>query len=519
MYPIETVGQAAVVTECFWEMADGVRLYTRYAVPKGSASVPIVFMRTPYEGSRDGKPYSASEYDNNLFIKRGYAVVLQHCRGRGDSEGECIPYKNEREDGLASLEYIRRLPFYNGEIYLTGGSYLSSVHLSYLADKPEGVRGAALHIQTDRMYERDYRGGCNYNLCNIDWWARMMERSFPEAQLSRAYERPYCEAARRVFGRDVPEYTGRLIHNTNDGFWKSDSRERVMDTLDIPILLTEGWYDFYVEGMFGMWERLSESVRERSAMIVGPYGHNTSVGNDEGYPLVNANLPSDWVVEWFDSIREGREYKYAERGKVRAYSIAEGEWHSFEYPTGKGRVCLGLLPTDGEACERGEFSYEYNPNCKNLLSRRGGIFKAPEFSPKDGILSLYSEPSSEVQSFFGKIRIKLAVKSDCEDTAFFARVYFVEDGAAYYLTDAVASLSSLVEDYTPQSKVEIGLETPPISFTLKPGMRIRVDIASRGGAYMPHTNTREHFAYATEIKVARNVIYTGGVVCELQLAD
>ena len=519
MYPIENAGSAAVVTECLWEMPDGVRLYTRYAVPKGLSRAPIVFMRTPYEGAHGGVPHDASEYDGNMFIKRGYAVVLQHCRGRGDSEGECIPYKNEREDGLASLEYIRRLPFYSGEIYLTGGSYLSSVHLSYLADKPEGVRGAALHIQTDRMYERDYRGGCNYNLCNIDWWARMMERSFPEAQLSRAYERPYREAALRVFGRDVPEYTGRLIHNTNDGFWKSDSRERVMDTLDIPILLTEGWYDFYVDGMFSMWERLPESVRARSAMIVGPYGHNTSVGSDTDYPLENANLPSDWVVEWFDSIREGREYKYAERGRVRAYSIAEGTWHSYGYPTARSRVRINVYPQAATKDNGEAFVYEYNPDAKNLLSRQGGIFKESDFSPEDGILSLYSEPADEEIDLFGKIGINFEASSDCEDTAFFARVYFVEDGAAYYLTDTVASLSSLVGDYTPSRKVEVSLQTPPICFALKPGMQIRVDISSRGGRYMPHPNTKEHFAYATEVKIATNTVYTDGVAVELPLAE
>ena len=34
------------------------------------------------------------------------------------SEGDWIPYDSERADGLAMLEWVRRLPWYNGEIFV-----------------------------------------------------------------------------------------------------------------------------------------------------------------------------------------------------------------------------------------------------------------------------------------------------------------------------------------------------------------------------------------------------------------
>ena len=34
------------------------------------------------------------------WLDAGYAFVFQHCRGRGKSSGDCIPYIHEREDGL-----------------------------------------------------------------------------------------------------------------------------------------------------------------------------------------------------------------------------------------------------------------------------------------------------------------------------------------------------------------------------------------------------------------------------------
>ena len=169
-YPITTEYEHITVTEAMVPMPDGVRLYTRYTVPRGAKKCPIVYIRTPYEKSHNGEAHHVEGGGaNSPYAKRGYAVLTQHCRGRGDSEGECIPYR-EREDGLATLAFIRSLPFYNGEIYVMGGSYLATVHLSYLADAPNDIKGACLQVQTDRMYYRNYVNGCNYKLNNAGWW-------------------------------------------------------------------------------------------------------------------------------------------------------------------------------------------------------------------------------------------------------------------------------------------------------------------------------------------------------------
>lgn len=70
-----------------------------------------------------------------------------------------VPYESEREDGLFMLDWLRRLPHYNGEIFLDGGSYLSSVHFSYLGTNPPDVKGAALSVQDVDRYNVAYRNG------------------------------------------------------------------------------------------------------------------------------------------------------------------------------------------------------------------------------------------------------------------------------------------------------------------------------------------------------------------------
>ena len=69
-----------------------------------------------------------------ILPQRDVALVIQHCRGRGGSEGDHIPYKGEREDGLDLIEHIRSMSHYNGEIFLTGGSYLASTMLMLMGD-------------------------------------------------------------------------------------------------------------------------------------------------------------------------------------------------------------------------------------------------------------------------------------------------------------------------------------------------------------------------------------------------
>ena len=513
MYPITSKNEFVTVTEAYATMSDGVRLYTRYAVPSGAQKCPAVYIRTPYDPSHNGLAHDLQSYKDNLFIQHGYAVVLQHCRGTGDSEGECVPYQ-EREDGLETLDYIRSLPFYNGEIYVTGSSYLATVHLCYLSEKQEDIKGACLQIQTDRMYYRNFRNGCNYKLNNALWWAGMLKRRFPEQQRELVNELPYVESAKRVFGVDVPEFTEGLIHNDCDEYWTCDPRWSVIDSLDVPTLFVDGWYDFYIDGMMNMWERLPNKTKSCSSMLVGPYGHALGVRKQAEYPLEHGNLPDDYVVEWFESIRKSAPFKYAELGMVNYYSIGADEWRVGAYPkldSDTVRFWLGgeakLLR---EEADSKAFTYTYDPKKISKCYRSGDIYRAHKPGEVNGVISFVSDLFEKEERFFGKVKFSLNVSSDCEDTAFYMRLYFVDGGESYNLTETVGSLSYLVGDYTPGERVKIELETPPIAFTVKPGMRIRVDISSESGVYLPHPNVKGHFAYVTDTKIAHNTIYTDG---------
>ena len=127
------------------------------------------------------------------------------------------------------------------------------------------------------------------------------------------------------------------------------------------------------------------------------------------------------------------------------------------------------------------------------------------------MLTFLSEPAETDKTICGPIRWHMDVKTDCEDTAFFLRVYVQEeDGGAWNLTETITSLTCQKPDYAAGDVCSIAVETPPIGFLWKKGCRIRADISSHSDLYAPHANVRGHWAKVTETRVARNTVLLDG---------
>ena len=142
-----------ILLEYMIPMRDGVKLYTLVQLPVPEGKFPTIIKRNPYA---DVTPEMERFRTENTH---GYAIVYQECRGTGRSEGDCIPYINEHNDGLDTLDWIRKQDFYNGELFLEGQSYLSAVHLSYLKTNQPDVKAACLMIMDTERYNLLYRNG------------------------------------------------------------------------------------------------------------------------------------------------------------------------------------------------------------------------------------------------------------------------------------------------------------------------------------------------------------------------
>ena len=84
------------------EMPDGVKLFTIVQRPPDTRRAPVIFQRGPYENKEiDEEPLRNADL-------RGYCIITQHCRGTALSEGDFIPYDDERREteSLAALHHL-----------------------------------------------------------------------------------------------------------------------------------------------------------------------------------------------------------------------------------------------------------------------------------------------------------------------------------------------------------------------------------------------------------------------------
>ena len=497
---------------------DGVRLYTFGAAPEAGVKCPIVIQRNPYvkEERIDGPSFASRQ---RQALKRGYAYVIQHVRGAGISEGRRVPYEHEREDGLALLEYVRRLPWYNGEIYLAGGSYLSSVHWSYLDTNPPDVKGAALAIQDVNRYNICYRNGFKKWHLHGSWFMKEYAKNdhsvVRNADVKFA-DFPLIDFTRRLFGHPVVAYDNTLLHpRPDDPFWSSDEPgsgacyRHALTHSTMPVLIKTGFYDIYTEGICDMWRELSSARRANCALLIDAYDHGGrlasamkgTLGEFPGGSRADEKVDD---LDWFDAIRAGTACAGAPANRTRYYALWENAWHEEPALTdGPRRIAFAL--------GKGTRGYVYDP--KRPLPNFPGsgalgfggmqVQPAPDF--RDDVLSYLLPPLAERLDVRGRMTATLTVASDCEDTCFYMRVSVKKpDGKWYLLRDDITSILFQRKVYEPNTTCALSFRFSDHAFRLEPGDQLRVDVASGCAQFAPHANVRGQQSLVREPKTANN---------------
>ena len=501
-------------------MADGARLYTYGMRPPEGVKCPVVIQRNPYvpEERPDLAAFAEAQAE---AVSRGYAYIVQHCRGCGLSEGDWIPYENERADGLALLEWVRKLPWYNGEIFLDGGSYLASVHWSYLGTNPPDVKGAALAVQEVDRYHIAYRNGFFKIGLHGGWFVHGYKKKNHALQRDESVKLrdfPLGDFPMRYWGEDVPALDNVIAHPRHDDpYWRShepgsgaDYRRALLDST-MPILLRTGFYDIYTEGLCDMWRETPRGRLANCALLIDAYDHGGRLADDmKGtsgeFPGGSRADEGISALDWFDYCRTGIPCASATPGKVRHYALWENRWIEADALTdGPRRVELPL----GE----GERRWTYDPS-RPLPEFPGsggicfgGMRPQPPPDFRDDVASFVLPPLDRQLDVRGRMRASLTVRSDCADTCFYARVSVLKpDGAWLLLRDDITSLSANGGDYEPGAERRVEFRFADHAFRLEKGDRLRVDVASACAHFAPHGNVRGPQYLVREPKVAHNAI-------------
>ena len=520
-----TLLRAAAQTppETFEEMVpmpDGVKLYTYGVRPAPGVKCPIVIVRNPYVPEKR-VDLAAFARDQTGKLARGYAYLFQHCRGCGMSEGDWIPYENERADGLALLEWVRKRPWYNGEIFLDGGSYLSSVHWSYLGTNPPDVKGACLSIQEVNRYNIAFRNGFFKAGLHGGWFVKGYKKknhALPRDKSVSFADFPLLDFSKRYWGEAVPALDNKLAHpNADDPFWRSPApgsgaeyRRALLDST-MPVLLRTAFYDIYTEGLNDMWRETPPARRANCALLIDAYDHGGklaksmkgTLGEFPGGTRADENISS---LDWFDSCRTGHPCTNATPGRVRYYALWENRWIEADaLVDGPRRIDLPL--------GTGSRAWTYDP--KRPLPDFpgsggicfGGMRCQPEPNFRDDVVSYILPPVAERLDVRGRMRARLTVTSDCEDTCFYARVSVKKpDGKWYLLRDDITSLCADGRDYAPGTEKSVSFRFADHAFRLEKGDALRVDVSSGCSQFAPHGNVKGLQAAVRTPKVAHNSV-------------
>ena len=516
------------VSEHWVEMRDGIRLYTILWTPEPEGKFPLIIMRTPY---------ASQETDLEALKKEdthGYAVLLQHCRGTGRSEGICLPYRNERNDGLDLLDWIRKQPSYNGELFLRGGSYLSSVHFSYLNTDPPDIKAAYLAVQDTERYNILYRNGFYKTGLHVSWVMQMYKRN---QQIGRNYAPetfrtlPLSGITESIFHENVPEIEEEFLHpGPDDPFWKtpaggSDFHD-ACNRCSFPILLVSSFYDIYTGGIFDMWKSLTPERRKQCAFVVTPFDHDynppprTQPG---GLPDFENGRLRDVCpgldLLWFDHFRKGTPLAFIEPGKMTYYRLFENRWHCTErLDNAPEKMCLylhedrTLRPDKPE--HAGEITYDYNPFAPasfagGVCNNFGGMQVQDQPNSRYDIVSFVSEPFTGQIDCEGRFEMELHCRSTAPDTCFYVRLDLVRDDVALSLRDDIDSLCRLEKEYVPGQERVLRFVFAEHSFRIQPGDRLRLDVSSSCVPHFQvHTNRKGVLARHSGADICRNTVIT-----------
>jgi putative CocE/NonD family hydrolase len=171
-------GEIVVERDLMVRARDGAMLATDVYRPAGLGPFPVLLERTPYDKSAPSRsertaaavrPRSRAEVAA-YFVKHGYAVAYQDCRGRYHSGGHFTKYLSEAEDGCDTLAWLLRQPWCNGLVGTFGLSYAGHTQAALGCLDPPGLAAQFLDCGGfSNAYRSGIRHGGAFDLKQATW--------------------------------------------------------------------------------------------------------------------------------------------------------------------------------------------------------------------------------------------------------------------------------------------------------------------------------------------------------------
>jgi putative CocE/NonD family hydrolase len=489
-------------------MPDGVDLMTDHYAPDGFGPHPTLLMRLPY--GRDGFANIATAY-----ARRGFNVIVQACRGTENSGGEFNPLVNERADGLATIEWLKQQPWYDGRLGLTGPSYLGYAAWA-ISDAPE-IKALAIKVSSAEFRSVVFPSGAFHLGLWLSWLQtiealrgspfrvliRMMTGDIERRTKRASFTLPLVEADIAAVGRRVPFWRDWFDTAIEDGpFWQAmDHRPRLTATTP-PVHLMSGWYDFMIDQLLRDYQALV-AAGQRPYLTVSTSTHITG-----GHEADNPPATLAWMRAELLGDRSGL------REKPVAIEISGlRQWREYDsFPPGKPRLETRYLLPDGglstaPALPSRPSRYRYDPAdpTPNLggaifaFTGAGPVWQRPLEARAD-VLTFTSAPLGDPLTIIGNATARVFLRTSIPHADLLVRLCDVNrPGVSINICDAFVRLTP----DTPRNNdgvVEIELRLHATAHCFLVGHRLRVQISSGAHPrYARNTGTGEPVGETTTL--------------------
>jgi uncharacterized protein len=493
-------------------MPDGVTLPADRYYPCEDGEHPTILVRTPY-GRRALRCGWA-------FAERGFQVVIQSVRGSDDAGGEFVPFVNERSDGIATIGWLKRQPWFNGKLGMFGASYLGYTQWA-IADCPE-ISAMSVQMGASSFEDSIYPGGA-FALDDALVWAAGQEAgtrflgtlrqlTVPRRVRKNLGQLPVGSIVPRATGRDVGWLGHWLDHD--ESYWeRSDQTARASGT-KAAVHLTTGWWDFCLPQLLRDYELLRRAGAQ-PYLTIGPWGHRD-------VEMVHASMAE--TIDWFADHLGGRPWT-GRSAPVRVHTGgAEAGWREFlDWPPPGYWTQEWFLAADGQLApaspaDRLSDSYVYDPN--DPTPRVGGPLLHPDgpavvdtggYEERDDVLVYTSAPLPSTTEIGGPVRASVYLRSSQERTDLVVRLCDVDEtGVSRNVCDGVRRCEpgTFPRDADGVSRAEVELN--PASHRFAAGHRLRVHVASGAHPrFARNLGTDEPLASGTRAIPAKQEVFHG----------
>jgi len=502
---------------------DGTTLVANIYHPRRAGKSPTILVRLPYSKSLTNVFFS--DIVGRMWGEHGYTAVFQGARGRYESGGEYYPLRDERQDGIQTLAWLSRQPWFDGRLGTWGGSAFPQWVLADQA-KP-GPSALLIWLASSNFHDMFYSGGA-FSFESALFWALRSHGRDDDPPSAETLDRgqkgwPLRDAERRATGQKIPFFQDWLQHPDKDAYWsQTDSANRITQ-LKAPVLLMGGWFDPFLPAQLRDFDRIRRAADLRigsaTRLVVGPWAHAWTPRLPGGFQPRNFRIESlAPSVQWFDQFLCAPGARLKEFPSVRLFVMGANAWRDeiawplaravpTSYYLHRGRSLATEPPRSDEEPD----TYFYDPQHPvptsggAMLGPLAGVMQQNDVESRDDVLVYTTPPLERDLEVTGPLRLILYVSTSATNTDFTGKLVDVyPDGTAYNVSDGI-----LRQPYgAARAQIEVDLASTSLLFFR--GHRIRLEVSSSNfPRFDRNPNTGGDVASETRPIAARQKVYHG----------